>query len=342
MKDHAKMHWGANVRMRKIGLCVITGILVLFYLYSIWEPSYSNIHNRNIISLKALLAGAIKAAEVGGMEIITIHGQTRLGIESKGKTKEGVNDPVTAADYRSHCAIYHSLIKTFPRITVISEEASKGCDQVDVPNLENAIKDVEKYDIGNDVEVNANDITVWIDPLDATKEFTENLLQYVTTMVCVTIKGEPVIGVVHKPFELKQTYWAWTNHRVSPNLMNLSTLKERKTPIVIVSRSHAGRVHNASKVALGENVQVESAAGAGYKFLEVAVRNATVYVHMTAIKKWDICAGAAIVSALGGTVTSLSDSQPISFGPNDSTTLNSGLLVTMKDHNWYLDKFYNV
>ncbi|XP_066602791.1 putative inositol monophosphatase 3 isoform X2 [Prorops nasuta] len=337
------MHVRTSIRTKRILFCGAAALLCFIYLYST-RNSYTSLANGERISLKLLLAGAIKAAEIGGAEIISVHDGFKLDVESKGKTKEGINDPVTAADYRSHCAMYHSLKQAFPGVAVISEEASKGCDRVSIPDLRSITDMVNFYKTGNDETVNIKDVTVWIDPLDATKEFTENLLKYVTTMVCVAVKGIPVIGVIYKPFELKPNcslYWTWTKHGESSNLQNIPKQESDKMPTLIVSRSHAGHVYNISKIAFGENIQIVSAAGAGYKFLEVATGNVTAYVHVTAIKKWDICAGAAILSALGGTITTLDD-RSINFGPTDNKLLNSGLLATISDHKWYLDKFSNV
>lgn len=89
----------------------------------------------------------------------------------------GINDPVTEADYRSHCAMYHSLREAFPSITVISEETSKDCDKVTVSNIKDNINTLNEYDIKDEI-INTNDITVWIDPLDATKEFTGSNKNY--------------------------------------------------------------------------------------------------------------------------------------------------------------------
>lgn len=53
------------------------------------------------------------------------------------------------------------------------------------------------------------------------KTLVENLLEYVTTMVCIAVKGEPVVGVIHKPFE-KKTYWAWVGQGMAEELLEIN------------------------------------------------------------------------------------------------------------------------
>ncbi|XP_053595380.1 putative inositol monophosphatase 3 isoform X2 [Microplitis demolitor] len=301
----------ANFRIHKIGLCLFIVILILLYIYAIHS---------------------IHAAEIGGLEVVDVHSQAKVSIEIKGKTKEGINDLVTTADYKSHCAMYKYLSVLYPSLTIISEEQSKECDDTITVGITGNTHSLRNTDVQNDLMVNADDITVWIDPLDATKEYTEHLLEYVTTMVCIAVRGIPLIGVIHKPFEPKQTYWAWAYHGVSSNLRKKVKSKSKKNIAIIVSRSHAGRVHNISKTVLGDDVNIISAAGAGYKSLEVAVGNASAYVHVTALKKWDICAGAAIINALGGTVTSLSNEAMVDFRSSDSLVFDRGILATMTNH----------
>jgi 3'-phosphoadenosine 5'-phosphosulfate (PAPS) 3'-phosphatase len=44
------------------------------------------------------------------------------------------------------------------------------------------------------------EMTIWIDPLDGTKGFTEGHLNHITCLIGVSIRGRPRIGVIHKPF----------------------------------------------------------------------------------------------------------------------------------------------
>ena len=41
---------------------------------------------------------------------------------------------------------------------------------------------------------------VWIDPLDATREFSEGLDQYVSIMACLVHEKSPIAGIVYFPF----------------------------------------------------------------------------------------------------------------------------------------------
>lgn len=101
-----------------------------------------------------------------------------------------------------------------------------------------------------------------------------------------------------------------------------------KSTIVIVSRSHAGEVQTLAKKMYGEKVSVLHAAGSGYKIIQVLEGNATVYLHNTHIKKWDLCAGNAIVNAVGGNMKTLSG-DVISYNANSNHVVDKGLLVEL-------------
>lgn len=109
-------------------------------------------------------------------------------------------------------------------------------------------------------------------------------------------------------------------------------------PVIAVSRSHAGDVKNISKTVFGDNSSLLIAAGAGYKVLQIVSNNATAYLHTTKIKKWDICAGNAILKALGGKMTTLKN-ELIDYSTNTETVNDQGLLASIVNHELYIKKF---
>uniref|UniRef100_A0A8C5SCB0 Golgi-resident adenosine 3',5'-bisphosphate 3'-phosphatase n=1 Tax=Laticauda laticaudata TaxID=8630 RepID=A0A8C5SCB0_LATLA len=177
--------------------------------------------------------------------------------------------------------------------------------------------------------VPAESITMWIDPLDATQEYTENLSQYVTTMVCAAVDGKPIVGVIHKPFS---GYTAWAMVNGGSNIQPRSSYNER-TPTIIVSRSHEGQVKQMAWQSFGNQTAIIKAGGAGYKVLsllnvpEVNQEKADVYIHVTFIKKWDICAGNAMLKALGGRMTTLAG-EDITYTGSDGN--EDGLIASIK------------
>lgn len=330
------MNFGGSIRLNKFGICIIIGLICLIFVY-ISSSNKSEIEKKRIVSLKKLLIAAIETAIKGGREVVDVHRESNLNKRSKGKTKDGVDLPVTDADERSHCAMYYSLVHTFPDVKVISEEMSSESSCRTLQSLEldqNNLKDGK--DLG-DKEVFSSSVTIWIDPLDATKEFTENLLQYVSTMVCIAVNGEPLIGVIHFPFSEEQlTVWGWVKRGVSPEIEKRTATGNNN--LVIVSKSHPGQVEDVVKAALGDSYKIISAGGAGYKVLEVASKNVSAYIHTTVIKKWDICAGNAILNALGGQMTTLKNER-IDYSSSSSPKNEDGILATLTRHSDFIEKF---
>lgn len=73
----------------------------------------------------------------------------------------------------------------------------------------------------------------------------------------------------------------------------------------------------------------------GYKALEVAYGNVNAYMHSTAIKKWDICAGNAIINAKGGQMTTKFNKK-IDYSDTVNVINEDGLVATLKNHEKYI------
>ena len=100
-------------------------------------------------------------------EIFFISVKIDIGQLDKG----GVKNPVTDGDMQSHRVMYYGLLKSFPGLSVISEEddptpvdmATIEAAEFTDPEVDDVIADME------DVYVPLDEVDVWIDPLDATQ-----------------------------------------------------------------------------------------------------------------------------------------------------------------------------
>lgn len=267
---------GGVIKVNKFAIILLTFIvLFIIYVFTSTNSSIEAISKRqhNKVNLRKLLIGLISAAKLGGEEIIKISNNPDFSVKTKGKTLEGVDDFLTRADINSHCSIAYSLWRIFPKLQLISEE---DVEEKTCPSDINYF-DLDPSLLGNvqlpDLSVSPDDLTLWIDPLDATKEFTEKLYQYVSVMICVADRktGEPFIGVVYFPFS-KKLYWAWKGKGVSENLSNVKAdlADIVQNPIAIVSMSHPGEVKALVKSMLGEKVSIIQAAGSGFKVVQVS------------------------------------------------------------------------
>ncbi|KOB64945.1 putative bisphosphate nucleotidase [Operophtera brumata] len=318
------MNFSGTLRINKFACFILVFILFLIVYWRTGAAEFPS-DKSDLVNLKSLLKAAIQAAERGGKKVK--QGKDHeLNVKSKGETLEGANDPVTDADYASHCAMYYALKNTFSKLTIVSEEHSKDdstCADQPVIDVEESVPNHESIESMNDEHVYAKDVTIWIDPLDATQEYTG--------------MGVPIIGVIHYPFT-PRTFWGWYTKKPSANILNVEYNEENKHhPKVVVSRSHPGKVAELSKQAFGSKTTVATAAGAGYKVMGVVNGTYDVYLHATAIKKWDLCAGDAIIKTVNGRMTT-TKGDIVDYSPDGNVKVSHGILVTRFDHDYYLSK----
>lgn len=174
------MNLSGAVKINKCGVIILSLCVVIVFYYLFFNNSTGSRHyrpygfimrNPNEIDLRKLLIGGIQAAQLGGLEVLSV--ADNIHTESKGRTKEGANDPLTNADLKSHCVMEQGLRRLFSKVAIISEEDvhAGDCAEASHFELDPTVID-EDVHLPDDYLIPADDVTVWIDPLDATQEYT--------------------------------------------------------------------------------------------------------------------------------------------------------------------------
>lgn len=302
------------------------------------KSKHSRVKNGKV-RLSDLVGAAIHLSEIAAHEIMEVK---QFGVEEtmvKGKTDEGVEEPVTLADAKSNAVFVNGLRELFPGIDILSEETDP--EEADV-----GISGLQSVELAQDPWLDLKDVLITVDPLDATKEFTENLLHFVTTMVCVVHKGRPIAGIINEPFA-KDEAAIWGVVLEKENFATVNGLQASQTDAlvakdnVVISRSHTGAGADVVSEYLPGKKPV-FAGGSGYKALQVLKGEANGYVHVTKIKSWDVCAADAVVHAAGGKFTNLKGKQLVY--EKDDPMMADGILAAAdpESHAWYVDKLQAV
>ncbi|KJH46620.1 inositol monophosphatase family protein [Dictyocaulus viviparus] len=294
------------------------------------------------VDLSDVVSYAVLAVEMGGYAVRKIHEGNALHIAQKGLTDEGKAELLTKADLVSNFLIL-DVLKRFPGLKIITEEKESYISESDVTpyrkdsystwmSVHNILAQIPSR------RLTLSEVQVYVDPLDATQEYTEGLTEYVTVMTCVVVKDEPVFGVIFRPFSNEtvvgvKDWGVVTSFGEKVDLVDLEDTAKK----IVVSRSHAGAVEEMARRIFGNSYEIEPAGGSGYKTLRLLNGTAELYIHQTAIKKWDTCAGDAILRSLGGAMLDF-DGMLLKYGPTAPVVNKRGLIASVRNPYMYSKK----
>jgi len=139
-------------------------------------------------------------------------------------------------------------------------------------------------------------VVTWVNPIDATEEYTKGLTQYVSVSACLTQNGQVQAGIVHFPFQ-NETWAVIGNEWLERPSMSFNP---PNTVLISEQTELSGD-------------EVLNVAGIGYKAAEVLKGRAKAYIQTSLTKSWDICAIDALFRASNGTFVNWKKGKPFNY-----------------------------
>jgi 3'-phosphoadenosine 5'-phosphosulfate (PAPS) 3'-phosphatase len=292
------------------------------------------------IDIRQLISACIDATRKGGDIARKVVASGNLGVQEK----TGPNDLLTIADGKVQDFIMTGLLKLWPSLFIIGEEAVSETSSEISESLNIHELDSVKFNVNTNYSI--NELTIYIDPIDATKEFTEGLYSNVTILIGIALNSDPIAGVVYQPWSENNNnspagilVWSIVGHglegiTVSPREMDINNL------VVATTRSHLTDIVVAGleKLKPGNLIRL---GGCGFKMLFVLCGKADVYYFPTkGTNKWDTCGPEALLRSVGGTLTD-PEGNAINYNRDLSVKNDKGIIVTLRNHQQVLDRIKN-
>ncbi|XP_047243542.1 3'(2'),5'-bisphosphate nucleotidase 1 isoform X2 [Girardinichthys multiradiatus] len=313
-----------------------------------------------------LVASAYSVAEKAGAIVRKVLHSGDLGIVEK----TGANDLQTLADRLAQKSICASLSRRFPKITIIGEE-DLPIEEVREDLIENGqAEDILQRSCPEQYRaLKEEELVVWVDPLDGTKEYTEAsrclhlqavaqkphkgldkthgtalwLLDNVTVLIGIAYGGRAIAGVINQPFynyqlgaeaDLGRTMWGMLG--LGAFGFQLQEVPADKR-IVTTTRSHSNKTVTDCVNAM-EPHEVIRVGGAGNKIIQLIEGKASAYVFASpGCKKWDTCAPEAILHAVGGKLTDMCGNA-YCYNADVKHMNSAGVLATLRNHDYYVSR----
>nr|XP_046228519.1 3'(2'),5'-bisphosphate nucleotidase 1 isoform X2 [Scatophagus argus] len=287
-----------------------------------------------------LVASAHTVAEMAGAIVRKVLHTGELGIVQK----TGANDLQTLADRLAQQSICASLSKRFPKITIIGEEELPAEDisedLIENGHSEEILRETCPPEYSG---LKEEELVVWVDPLDGTKEYTEGLLDNVTVLIGIAHRGKAIAGVINQPFYNYQLGEGAALGRTMWGMPGLGAFgfQLQEVPgdrrIITTTRSHSNKVVTDCVDAM-EPHEVIRVGGAGNKIIQLVEGRASAYVFASpGCKKWDTCAPEAILNAVGGKLTDM-HGNAYRYDAAVKHMNSAGVLATLRNHEYYLSR----
>ena len=316
-------------------------LLFLIAAQALLLPCASGLTTNKRIQIGPLLSTCIDACQRGCQEIRKVQAARENSDNQELRSEVILKDPtdpksaLTEADTAAQRAIVGSLRAEWwgengaddkeDLLRIVGEEdddeeLAKSLAEATFEALDRDrfVEEIPSDDDG----IEANRVTVFVDPLDGTREFVEERLENCQVLVGIAIDGEAVAGAIGLPFPQGSLE---TDPTVIYGLDGMGTgvvgatltrgpyPLERYTDGLKYPRPHHATGDATVEVmeacrrgaieALGGSIVTYG--GAGNKILAASLGEVTCTIQHRIGGAWDLCAPEAILKAMGGKMTDL-------------------------------------